>query len=210
MSKIKGEKATSKIVTLLVVAFIGLIFVFTADFFLPWWRWTKLDWQEMSQRTGVPVDQLNQKQDYVIRYSLQRGGNSDKKYNWQIIVEDPVKTKLPEWVTGPEGEPLAKDAEYKTLVRCQLISDRTGRAPRQPWEINPMTTHYDQYFRCEGWRLPPDAIDPTGKGRCTLLIDVQTLEKMNSNDSISWKGKLQNNDPDTGWLNDDDWQERQP
>ena len=102
MASVKGEKSTSKIVSLLVVIFMGAIFWFAGDLFLPMYRWFKIDWEDIAQKTGVPVDQLQVEREYHIRYAPRKGVKDDP-YPFQIIHKSPKKT--PETTSGARSRP---------------------------------------------------------------------------------------------------------
>ena len=201
---IKGDKSSSKLVSLLVLAVGVVLFFALGDLALPMYRWMTIDWEGMAQKAGVSSEQLQTKRDYVIRYHPRKGAGEDP-YPWQIVQKD--GNKMPAWVKDGAGKTPDNQYEYQTLIRCRLISDRTGTTPREPWEINYGMTFQDRYFKVAGWRLPPGATGEEDK-RCLLMIDVMSVDKMTISEATGYHHDLPRHLKSGEWLSDDDWQER--
>lgn len=198
MSSVKGEKTSHKLITLIVLVFVGAVLWFAAPFILPVYRWKDVDFEAIAQKHQIPVAQIK-KQKVLFRWEGQKRGK-DEPYPWQLINQSEADT--PDWVVDEKGK---KVNEYKTLVRVHLISDRTGEEPR--WMMRGIT-EYDQYYKAEGWRLPPGSLGLDAK-RFIFLVDASTIEKMDAGEAKGWKSHLESGSggPED-WISDDYWDER--
>jgi hypothetical protein len=202
MAAIKGEKSRSWISLLIIVAILGGAGWFLGDLFFPVYRWLHVDFAVLAAEHKIPQHELETPRDVVIRYG-KRG--EDDPYPWQLIVNTEKET--PNWVKDENGE---KVNEYKTLVRVNLVGDRSGGNPRF---MVPGRARQDQYYKAKAWRLPAKALGNTGT-RFVLLIDENSMEKLGIDKAINLgntidSGLNRSPEDDSAWITDDDWPGRE-
>jgi len=194
-----SSKFRARIMLVLFLAIFGAIAWMVAPLFVPIYRWTEVDFQKIAEQHEIAVDRLEAKRQVTLRYQP-RG--SDDPLPWQMLVREVSET--PDWVVDERGE---KVNEYKTLVRVDLISDRSGE---QPSSLTPRNLPQDRYYRAEAWRLPPGSLG-RDHPRPVLLYDAATWEQMNISDAKVLHENLQDSLRKGGeddWISDDDWQSR--
>lgn len=149
MASIESNQKTAKVITVFFIVVLGVVAWLVAPLFLPVWRWTELSFEEVAATHKIPVEQIVEAP-YRLHFNPRA---KNDPLPWQIVVADGKET--PSWVVDPDGEPVD---EYQTLVRVELINDRTGE---KPGEMFLGGTQWDKFFRCRGWRLPAGALGRT-------------------------------------------------
>jgi hypothetical protein len=187
----RPESSTSRILVVFAVILLGIIGFFIAPMFLPMWRWRNLDFHQLA--TDKKVDEGLLKQEYLVKFRYAPRGNND---------EDPcpfqILTMTPAWNSF---EPDKRENEDHLLVRCTVISDKTG-APPSALIIG--GSYKDRYFTAKCWRLPPGSFGKPS-GRPVLLYRSLTLDKVSYGDADMLDTELRRGG---NWESDDLWEDR--
>lgn len=176
------------IIVLVPVCIVGW---FVAPLILPVWRWSNLDFPGLAVTTKLPQSYLEKRYTFTLRYNS-RGDHDPMP--WQVMLCEP------NWQVA-EGQERFDETDL--LVRVTLISDRTGEAPAL-LIAGVGSTIRDQFFKCEGWRLPPGTFGANGK-RPVIVVDMSTWEKLGITKSLSLNGIV----TDRHMENDDKLPERE-
>lgn len=182
----EASKTLSRLVTIgIFIAFLIAAW-FVAPIILPTWRWTNLTesgFTELAGKHKVPVAKLRTVVTMQVRYNPRGDGDPSP---WQIITSDPA------WKTL---DPENNMDEQNLLVRCTLLSDRTGEPPGTMFIGG---TYKDRYYKAKGWRLPPGAFRYNAK-RPVVVVDMFEFDKLDIGASQVWENDLRS----APWENDD-------
>jgi hypothetical protein len=173
MATSASNEKTAKVITVFFIVVLGAIAWLVAPLFLPVWRWTEFKFEDVAAQHKIPVEQITEAP-YKLYFNPRAKGDP---LPWQIILGSGKET--PPWVVDPEGKPVD---EYQTLVRVELINDRTGE---KPGEMFLGGTQHDKYFRCRGWRLPAGSLGRTHT-RPIILYQGSSFEKYEISESKSF------------------------
>lgn len=204
MRQKKGFSKLSLIMWSLVLVGLGIVLYQIAPMFVPVYRWTSVDFQKIALENNVAVEEIDKRMEYFFRFAP-RGGLDEDPAPWQLMIQREQQT--PSWVVDESGEVLN---ELDLLVRCNVISDRTGQGPSGIFNMVGGTS-VDRYFRATGWRLPPGSLGQI-QGRAVFLFDGGTIEKLAPGESRAWESALrQGGGRKSQWWDDDDpgeWPDR--
>jgi hypothetical protein len=158
---------------------------FAAPMFLPMFKWTKIDIEALSKKTGIPKEVLGT--EYTMKVRYQPRGEGDP-LPWQIIESSPTHDAL-----YPEAE-----SEEGVLVRCTFISANDGQPPSTTF-IN--STWKDRYWKCVALRLPAGSLGFNAKRPVVVYnrLDLTCLDISNAEQAHRMAGEMES---------DDDWRER--
>ncbi|NRA37994.1 MAG: hypothetical protein HRU15_07635 [Planctomycetes bacterium] len=181
-----GEDKARKFSVFLGLVVAGVLFWQIAPMFLPIYKWTKVDFKKIAEKTGKPQAELEKVFSIKMRFNP-RGSDDRDPAGWEIL------EMSPEWIDA-DTEAWPKEDEYKLTVRCKLISDRTGGRPS---DFMVGKFYYDRYFSCKAQRLPPGALGQTSP-RPILLYDAGTLQALDRGEVLNY-----HNNPDD-WSDHDE------
>jgi len=180
----RAANSASRIATVFFLVLFCVLVWFVAPLFLPVWKWRNLDFAEVAAKHHRDESKLKTEFDVVLRFRP-RGNNYADPLSWQIV------TMKPEWNQVYERQ-LDED---HLLVRCALLSDRSGEPPS---EIYVGASYKDRYFRAKVWRLPPGALG-FGKTRPVVVYQAMSFEKMSIGEAQMLDVQLTGRD----WEDDD-------
>jgi hypothetical protein len=174
------SKTGARLALIVVLIPIGAVLYYLSPFLFPVWRWENMsDWNALSTKLGKPVAQL-QKTYKVILRNNPRGENDPTP--WQILSSEPA--------FDPENE------APNHMVRCTLISERTGTPPSS---LRLGSNYRDSFFTGTVWWFPPGAFG-FNKARPVLVYDGWAFDKLSSNEAFQWDGEMKDSQK---WTNDD-------
>ncbi|MHC5067020.1 MAG: hypothetical protein ACYTF0_00375 [Planctomycetota bacterium] len=182
----------TRIIVLMVLVFIGLIAWRIAPMFLPVHRWLHVDLHDEAVAAGLPAQALLEAQRLRLRYAPRGAGDP---LPWQMMIDREGLT--PDWEKSPDG---AAVDEWQTLVRCDLVSDRTGAAPGLAFKG---AAYYDNYYDVSAWRLPAGSLGRRHT-RPVVLYDAGTFEKMPIGSAKAQDAVIRHGLKKGEWLADDE------
>src|SRR4051812_3233629 len=115
----RPESSTSRILVVFVVILIGVIGFFIAPIFMPMWRWRNLDFHQLA--IDKKAAEGPRRKGHLFRSRSARPATNDEDPSPSQIVTIP-----PPWNSF---EPEKRENEDPLLVRCSVISDKTGQPP---------------------------------------------------------------------------------
>lgn len=166
----RPQGSTSRILTLFLLAIFGAIAWFLAPFFLPMYRWMKVDFAKEAQAAtsrGFPCteDQLKTVFDVEVAYHP-RGDNDPRPF---VLMR-----MTPDYFSVYPDDNWSWDEESLAL-RIVFIGDRTGTPPS---DFNfGGGTYQHRYFKAKAWRFQPDSLGFKTEERPVILYDEMTLDK---------------------------------
>lgn len=183
--------STSKIAAIVVIVPMLIALWFALPWFLPMWRWQNVDLEKLARdfaKDGYTKKSLETEFTFVVHYNPRGSRTSGDPCPWQIVSCSPAwKSVYPD-----------QTDENELLVRCSVISERDGETISKLWVG---TVPEESFFKIKGWRLPPGTFNKP-KGRPVIVYDGFSLEKVDINAGMNWKGTIR------GWETDDDWEDR--
>lgn len=153
---------SSKVAAIVVLAPLLVVAWFAAPLVLPIWRWRHLDLPKLSADTHVPIRELAQEYDVLMRYHPRKVEGDPCP--WQIISSDPT------WLSVDDQH---ADEDH-LLVRCTFISECDGKPPSKLFLGS--GSYKDRYWRAKALRLPPGSYG-FNKKRPVVVYRRGTLEK---------------------------------
>ncbi|MBA3710271.1 MAG: hypothetical protein H0W83_15780 [Planctomycetes bacterium] len=159
--------SSSKIATLIVLVPLALLAWYLAPMALPVWRWRNMDFREQSKKLNIPEAMLKKEFDMRVRFHPRGDGDP---FPFQLISMDPT------WLSADEK---THNDEDHLMVRCTLISDRSGNPPSS---LFLGSTYKDRYFKTHGWRFPPGAFG-LDKRRPVVIYQGDTFDKLSIGDA---------------------------
>jgi hypothetical protein len=164
----KHSSSTSKVVTLIVLTVLGMVFWQVAPLFLPRFRWTHVDFDEIAKQAsakGTPLTAAQAATQFDIEFCyLPRAKEGDPR-PWVLLKMTPPWHQF----TGDDD-----NNEEGRMVRCTIISDRTGEPPGG--YLLGSEQYKDRFFKAKAWRFPPGTFN-MDKERPIILVDMMSLEK---------------------------------
>ena len=174
------SKTGARLALIVVLIPIGAVLYYLSPFLLPVWRWENMsDWSSLSTKLGKPATQLQKTYKVVMRHNP-RADNDPTP--WQVINSEPAY--------DPENETPNR------LVRCTLISERTGTPPSA---LRLGSNYRDAFFTGTVWWFPAGAFG-FNKARPVLVYDGWSFEKLSSSEAYRWDGEMKETQK---WTNDD-------
>ena len=192
MASTQDSKKVARIITVFFLVIVSVIGWFVAPFILPVWRWQHVKWEDLSVSHQATVEELQHVHSFTLRYNPRAKGDP---LPWQVIVKRPEET--PKWSVDPDGNPVD---EYQTLVRVELLNDRTGLPPGEMFLGG---TKWDKYFRVKGWRFKAGSINQSKHTRPVILYQGGSFEKMPLAEAKSYGPWLQQEIRQGGYIEDD-------
>lgn len=182
-----SSPAGAKIAGLVVLIPVLVLGWFALPFVAPMWRWQNFNAEELARKHGLTVHQIQTTYQVIVRIAARGDGDPCP---WQLVS------------SSPEFDGYGKpefDSEKNMLVRCTLLSDRTGEGPSALFLGSGAVQ--DRYFKATVWRLPKGSFGQN-RHRPVLIYNAATFEKLERNEVYSWEQTVKSTG-DEGWTNDD-------
>ena len=168
-------KKTSKALTLLIGGFILIGLWFVAPLCLPIFRWTKVDFHELSMQTKIDEKKLCTTFIATVRYAPR---SSLDPLPWQLLKMDPPWDSV-----YPDA-----DNEDHYAQRISFISDRDATAPST---LRTGSLYQDRYFTARVWRFPNGTFGFYAT-RPVVMFDAFSLDKLMPGDAYMLDYEMHN------------------
>lgn len=195
MATTEQNQKTARVITVFFIVVLLVITWLISPLFLPVWRWKERPLETVAENKNIPLEQLTESK-FRLMYEPRTKQREDDPTPWYILV-DKTEEETPEWELTPDGDRVD---EYRTLVRCELINERTGEPPNVGFLGG---TQWDKFFDCRGWRLPAGSLD-RGHSRPVIIYKGGSLEKLPLAQSKSFTPHMKQEIRNGNWIKDDD------
>lgn len=174
-----ATRTTKLVATIAGIVPVLIIAWLISDLFLPVWRWQNVDWAKMARELKMSEEQVRQPR--LATLTWRPRGEKDP-VPWQLI------NLSPPWGEGEED---------RLLVRCSLISERTGTPPSA---LHTGSGHRrDRFFTAKVWRFPNGSFGLNAY-RPVLVYDAWSFDKCDVTAAEGWMGTIFTPE----WSNDDE------
>ncbi|MDA3963372.1 MAG: hypothetical protein PF961_21510 [Planctomycetota bacterium] len=182
----------SKMLSLIMLGFVLVVGWIILPLFAPLWRWTQFSFEDVAIVHNIPVEQLSQAQSRDFHFLPRAKGDP---MPWVMLVRNEEET--PAWVKDAKGK---KPDEYQTLVRVELINDRTGESPSVLLKGG---TQWDGWYQAQCWRLPATALGRSHT-RPIVMVNGGTWQAWDLGKAKSWIPIMRSRLRRGEWIRDDD------